>query len=207
MKQFLLFLLVFIPTLIQAQEFYEPSDIDAMWRVWKDKTAYDWVIQNGKKVDVSVNPTHWSSTSHLSFPNEVCLSFLKDNKFLCLTFSKSEGIRMYTQIWVYKLESHYTEIKNLVQQNWFNIDFEHIVYNDVLGWLIIPCGFSYYNNGNNAIAINFATADGINTIQYDPIMEEEEYYNLQGNKVSVDESKGQIIIKTDGRSAKKILNR
>ena len=39
MKKLLLLLCVFLSTAVRAQEFYEPSDLDVMWRVWDDERS------------------------------------------------------------------------------------------------------------------------------------------------------------------------
>ena len=205
MRKLLLFFLL-MPIFVQAQQFYEPSDIEATWRVWDSQATFDWLIQNGQKVDVSVNPAPRYSKSTMVVPTEICLSFLKDNRFLCLTFSKSEGIRMFTENDVFTLSSHFYAIKNLVQQSWFNIDFEHIVYSEPLGWLLIPCGYYEYT-GYNAIAINFADVSQVNDIQYQSYTGNTEYYNLQGLKVDPEKTKGQVLIKTDGKKSEKVLNK
>ena len=77
MKKLLLLLCVFLSTAVRAQEFYEPSDLDVMWRVWDDEWTFNWLIENGNKVDVSVNPAPRYSHSSVVAPTEVCLSFVK----------------------------------------------------------------------------------------------------------------------------------
>lgn len=206
MKKLLLLLCVFLSTAVRAQEFYEPSDLDVMWRVWDDEWTFNWLIENGNKVDVSVNPAPRYSHSSVVAPTEVCLSFVKNNKFLCLTFSKSEGIRMFTENQVYTLANHFSSISSLVQQYWFNIDFDRIVFNEVLGWLLIPCGYYGYT-GYNAIAINFADMSAVNEVKYLPSDEDVEYYNLQGMKIDEEDAKGQILIRKEGAKSTKIMRR
>ncbi|MDE5790275.1 MAG: hypothetical protein K2H96_03480 [Muribaculaceae bacterium] len=205
MRKLLLFFLL-MPIFVQAQQFYEPSDIDAMWRVWDSQATLDWLIQNGQRVNVSVNPAPRYSKSTMVVPTEICLSFLKDNRFLCLTFSQSEGIRMFTENDVYSLSSSFYAIANLMQQSWFNIDFEHIVYSEPLGWLLIPCGYYEYT-GYNAIAINFVDLSQVNDFSYQSNTGNTEYYNLQGLKVDPQKNYGEILIKTNGIKSEKIFNK
>ncbi|MDE6010759.1 MAG: hypothetical protein K2F87_04835 [Muribaculaceae bacterium] len=207
MKKLFLFLLALMSTIpiVQAQQFYEPSELDAMWRVWDSEIAFDWLIQNGQHITVNANPAPRYSHTSMTVPTEVCLTFVKDNKILCLTFSQSEGIRIFTENNVYHLHEQYLAINALIQQSWFNIDFEHITYSEALGWVLIPCG---YYAGYNAIAINFDGATSIEIIQSDiTINESVEYYNLQGLKVDPEKTKGEILIKTDGRKSEKVFNK
>lgn len=113
---------------------------------------------------------------------------------------------MFTENQVYTLANHFSSINSLVQQYWFNIDFDRIVFNEVLGWLLIPCGYYEYT-GYNAIAINFADMSSVNEVKYLPSDEDVEYYNLQGMKIDEEDAKGQILIRKEGAKSTKIMRR
>lgn len=49
MKKLLLLLCVFLSTAVRAQEFYEPSDLDVMWRVWDDEWTFNCSLRTGIK--------------------------------------------------------------------------------------------------------------------------------------------------------------
>lgn len=196
---------------IRAQQFWQPSEIDALWRVWDSADTFNWLIESGQKVEVSFNPlirytNDYGGTSSMTSVTEVSVCFIRNNKVLALTFSKSQGIRMYSENNVYKLSDTYSAIGSLEQQYWFNIDFERIVYSPILDWLLIPCGYHEYI-GHNAIAISFSPESSIAEIQSNIGNSNSEYYNLQGIAVDPENAKGQILIKTDGRTSEKILNR
>lgn len=206
MKKLLTFVLLLLPFANKAQEYFAPSDIDVSWRVWDNQTTFDWLISNGTKIDVAVNPAIKYSRNSVGSVTEVCLTYVRNNKFLALTFSKTEGIRLFTENDVYKLSDYYSPVQNLMQQYWFNIDFEHIVFSPQLDWLIIPCGYFQYT-GYNAIAIMFTNA-GVNDVySTSPGSETEHIYNLDGVEVDEGATKGQILIRTDGKKSVKFLNK
>lgn len=212
MKKLIAIVMMMLPMLTWGQEFYQPSEIDVMWRVWDSSGTFNWLIESGQKVNVSINPKiqytneHGGSNSTYSV-TEATVCFVRNNKLLALTFSKSQGIRMYTESSVYKLADTYSVIGGLVQQRWFNIDFEHIVYSPALDWLLIPCGYYEYS-GYNAIAINFNTGSGINDVYSNASFGDAEikYYDIQGLQVDKD-VKDQVIIKTEGNKVSKYINR
>lgn len=194
-----------LPFVNNAQNYYAPSDINVSWRVW-DKSAFDWVIQNGHKINVAVNPAIIYSRNSLSSVSEVCLTYIKNNKILALTFSKSEGIRLFTENNAYKLSDFYSPLSTISQLSWYNVDFENIVYSDVLNWLIIPCGNS--EQGYNGIAIMFNSTNSINDVYLgDDGDYRERTYNLNGVEVDEAAARGQILIKYDGKNAVKVLNK
>ena len=107
--------MMMLPMLTWGQEFYQPSEIDVMWRVWDSSGTFNWLIESGQKVNVSINPKiqytneHGGSNSTYSV-TEATVCFVRNNKLLALTFSKSQGIRMYTESSVYKLADTYSVI-------------------------------------------------------------------------------------------------
>lgn len=212
MKKLLLTFLLLLPFVSNAQVFYEPSEIDAMWRVWDSADTFNWILQNGQKVNVSINPkiqftNEFGGSNSIYSVTEVSVCFVRNNKILALTFSKSQGIRMYTEKNIYKLSDTFSAVNSLVQQSWFNIDFENITYSPILDWLIIPCGYYYYS-GYNALSINLNTEGGVYDVYTDSSVADTEakYYNLQGMPVD-ENSKGQVIIKKDQNGVSKYLNR
>lgn len=207
MKKLLLFLLALLPMLANAQNYYAPSDIDVSWRVWNEKTVYDWLIDNGQKVDVAVNPAVKYKTNSVGSVTEVCLTYVKNNKILALTFSKSEGIRLFTENNVYTLRDYFLPLQSLMQQSWFEIDFEHIIFSSQLNWLIIPCGYNPYA-GYNGIAVIFTPDSGLYDVYSDSVGDNSEHtFNLNGIEVNESAAKGQILIKTNGNKAVKVLNK
>lgn len=212
MKKLIAIVMMLFPMITWGQEYFQPSEIDAMWRVWDSSDTFNWLIESGQKINVSVNPkiqytNEYGGSNSVYSVTEATVCFVRNNKLFALTFSKSQGIRMYTEHSVYKLADTYSAIGSLVQQYWFNIDFEHIVYSPVLDWLLIPCGYYEYT-GYNAIAINFNAESGINEVYSNSSSGENEikYFNIQGLQVDKD-AKGQVIIKTEGNKASKYINR
>lgn len=198
--------------IMNAQEWYQPSDINAGWRVWDSVDAFNWLIDNGQKVNISINPQidykDETGSLHLN-PSltEATCCFVRGNKLLGLTFSKKQGIKLHTEQNVYKLADIYTAIGDLVKQYWFKIDFEKIAYSPILDWLIIPCGYYAYT-GYNAIVINFNETNALNDVYSGSSIggdKKEQYYSIQG--IPIDENQqGQIIIKTDGKNTIKYIN-
>ena len=212
MKKLIAIVMMMLPIITEAQNYYAPSEIDAMWRVWDSYDTFNWLIGNGEKVNVSINPKiqytneHGGNTS-VNSVTEASICFIRNNKLLAMTFSKSQGIRLYTEKDIYKLADTYSVVANLMQQYWFDIDFEHIVYSPALDWLLIPCGYFEYT-GYNAIAINLNTGSGINDVYSDASSggDETKYFNIQGIQVDMN-TKGQIVIKKDGNKVSKYINR
>ena len=114
---------------------------------------------------------------------------------------------MFTENQVYTLANHFSSINSLVQQYWFNIDFDRIVFNEVLGWLLIPCGYYEYISlqchCNQFCRHEFP----VNEVKYLPSDEDVEYYNLQGMKIDEEDAKGQILIRKEGAKSTKIMRR
>lgn len=210
MKKLLIFIMlgiVFISNHVNAQQYYGPNSIDMFWRVWDNESVFDWIIDNGQPINVYVNPTPRSSSMNLNIPTEVCLSYIKNNTFLCLSFSNAEGIRIVGDN-VYRVNDYFETIKYMQMQYWFNIEYDRIVYSEALDWIVIPCGYNP-DSGFNAITIGLSDSNSVRNIHEDIQTESEEskYYNLQGIIVDPSCAKGQILIKSNGRCSKKVMNR
>lgn len=210
MKRLLLALIIILPTLACAQKFYEPSDIQVGWKYWSSETSWNYLINNGKKLNVSCLPKlQWSGTS-LTNDAEIHTTYMLNNKFIVLSFSVKEGIRLRSSNANYLLNNLNYSLSYVSTQPWYEIDFENIVYDPIFNQIMIPCGVD--NNGAyNAICLSFTD----NTTKVPSMTEDSEefdedrvkYFDLQGCEVDADTSKGKVLIKSDGRKSVKFYNK
>lgn len=199
-----------MPVMANAQKFYTSSDIEVGWKYWNSETSWNYLISNGKKVTLSCLPQIQSSGLNLSSPTEICTTFLLNNKFIVITFSESEGIRLSTAGAAITFSSLYSIMAYVSSQLWFEIDFGNIVYDPIFNRIMIPCGVD--NSGNyNAICVDFVnSSSSVKSIKSDEKEFDEsnvKYYNLQGIKVDVENAKGSILIKSDGHNSVKFYNK
>ena len=208
------FALLFIATIfaiyVNAQRFVSPSDITVQWKYWSDSAGWDFLINNGTPASLSCIPNFNYDGISLTNPAEICATFHRNNKFLVISFSNDTNIRMCT---AYGRSSIALQggVPYVQTQSWYEIDFEHIIYDPIFDCVMIPCGIDY-NGYHNAICIEFNdTASGIkDRLSMDEDEENEEdvkYYDLQGKQVELDDTKGQILIKSGRKNTQKIFNR
>lgn len=208
-KIILLFML--LPMFASAQKFYTSSEVQIGWKYWSSETSWNFLIQNGKKVTLSCIPNIQWSGGGMTNSAEICATYIHDKKFVVITFSEEEGIRLRESNLNHKFSDLYSSIAYVSNQPWYEIDFENIIYDSTFNRIMIPCGMDY-NGNNNAICIDFIdpllstkSITDDNNMVFDE--EKVKFYNLQGYEVEPDKAKGQVVIKTDGKNSKKIYNK
>ena len=191
---------------VSAQEFWDDDNCDIKTKYWTDKIAIDTNISNGIPIHPYVVPAIHGSYVSLNSPQAVCLSYLKDNKFLSLSFVQEYGKH---SIILNKNGSDYSDLTSsngyvmyAAMQGWFNIEWDRIVYNPWFDMIIIPCGLTY-DNEYYAICIEF-NASSTRTESISSNDSEKTYYDLNGNKI-VSGTKGQILVQSNGSSSKKVM--
>ena len=193
-----------------AQEFYSADDIEIGWKYWSSESSLYYLCDNGNKVNLSCIPIlEWDGAS-FSNPAEIVSTYIHKNKFLVLSFSKLEGIRLRNSSRNDKdlLNDINPIIDYLDQQSWYEINFDKISYDVIYNQLLIPCGID--NKGQaNAICIKIKTPSSTKAVYTDQNFNESntKYYDLQGKQVDINMVNDQIIIKTDGFNSTKIYKK
>lgn len=91
----------------------------------------------------------------------------------------------------------------MLNQYWYQVDFENIFYNPSTDNIVIPCG---WGDGNeNYIIITLNSSNSVSSIS-SISSQVEDYYNLNGQKIDPDQSKKEILIKRKGDKAEKVIN-
>lgn len=183
-----------------AQDFYSSNDIEISWKYWEDDNGWEWLINNGTKIPCSCET--------VARPIRVNYIYQKDNKFLFFSFSENIWIELQTES---DFGTNFSQlcqtISYVTKMDWFKIDFDHIVYDATWNRIMIPCGIDE-RGAHNAICIDFnTTASSVENVKKDTKEAIPEYYNLQGRKVNINDAKGQILIKKEGGSTIKFLNK
>lgn len=183
-----------------AQDFYSSNDIEISWKYWDDDNGWEWLINNGTKIPCSCETT--------ARPIRINYFYQKDNKFLIFTFRLNNWITLETENdFGTNFSELFPTISYVMGMDWFKIDFDHIVYDATWNRIMIPCGIDE-RGAHNAICIDFNTTDSsVENVKKDTKEAIPEYYNLQGRKVNIDDEKGQILIKKEGSSTIKFLNK
>jgi len=213
MKKYFLFLFVFIPVMANAQKFYSSSDVEVSWKYWDSEISWNYLVNNGKKLSLSCLPPIQSSGITMTNPIEICATYLLKKKFIVITFSESEGIKLRTSGPAVSFSSLFGGMSYVSQQTWYNIDFENIVYDPIFNRIMIPCGVD--NNGYfNAICVKFLDSNtSVESIKSDNDEQDFDeskvkYYDLLGREVNpIENSKGRILIKSDGKKTVKFLSK
>ena len=196
---------LFIPSFASAQNYYSEDEITIGWRYWTDTYSWDYLISNGKPVTISCSPNLNAEGSYLSFPTEIVATCLRHNKFLVLTFSKRLGIRLRCDNTPVQLSKYYSW-SQVMNQSWFEIDYEHIIYDATYDRIMIPCGTDY-SGYPNALCIDLKDTSAARSVEVDRKEGKTRYYDLSGKAVDLEESNGKVVIKTDGRKSVKIINK
>lgn len=210
MKKLLLLLLAILPLIGSAQKFYEPSELRIDYLVWESEADVDYLVQNGTKTVLSTLPV--TTAPYVSYQTpEICSTYLHNGKFISLIFSIDQGIKLCGASQCYKL-SDYAEILGVLNYlPYYNgIIFDKIVYDPWYNRILIPTGTDMATGQSYAISLYLDdSGSGISAPKMNSGFDEENvsYYNLQGQKVDLDSSKGQILIKTDGKTTSKFINR
>lgn len=205
MKKLLLFVLFFslITNPVFCQKFYKTDEINVGWKYWADNYSWDYLIQNGVKLSYGFSSTF----------KEITATYLKENKFIVLTFSPSW--ERSSQLWLegsygtlsgYKLENLYDPISYVYNQGWFEIDFENIIYEPIFNRIMIPCGVDY-NGAHNAICIDFVSPSDNVREATGEVKDDVICYDLSGRRIKVKNGMQSVFIQKRGNNSKKIFKK
>jgi hypothetical protein len=204
-KIILVALSMLILTPVCAQEYYTKDDVTIGWKFWDDQYSWDWLIGNGKPLTLSCAPSMNGGGTSFTYPSEIVATLVKENKFLVISFSKELGIRLRTEKVTRTFNQLFSTIDYVQEQMWYELDFEHIVYDEIFNRVMIPCGRDY-NGYNNAICVDFNTSSAVSEMDFDN-EGKLSYYDLSGKAVELDNSKGNVIIKKSGDKTVKVINK
>lgn len=194
-----------ILTPVCAQEYYTKDDVTIGWKFWDDQYSWDWLIGNGKPLTLSCAPSMNGGGVSFTYPSEIVATLVKDNKFLVISFSKELGIRLRTEKVTRTFNQLFSTIDYVQEQMWYELDFEHIVYDEIFNRVMIPCGRDY-NGYNNAICVDFNTSSAVSEMDFDN-EGKLSYFDLSGKAVELDNSKGNVIIQKSGGKTVKVINK
>lgn len=203
MKKVFLALIILLPLLGKAQKFYDPSEISVELKVWDSEADVDYLVQNGKPLSY-----FWNFNCGY---DGICATYLNKNKFVALHFKNNNTFELYDYSHMWPMTYLNGNLANLEYFPWFTgFNFDKIVYDIWWNRILIPIGTDTSTGHSYAISIYFTDNEsGIYTTTADEKLDDNNisYYNLQGQKVELESSKGQILIKTDGKRSTKILNK
>lgn len=205
MKKILILVFAFVTLGVKAQEYYTKDDVTIGWKFWDDQYSWDYLIGNGKPVTLTCSPHMNGNGVSFAYPTEIVATYLRNNKFLVLSFSKTLGIRLRTENGARTLAALLSTLEYVESQSWYELDFEHIIYDSLFDRIMIPCGKDY-NGYNNAICIDFNTNSAVSEYSMGEV-ENLNFYDLSGKAVKPDNTNGDIIIKTAGKKSVKFFNR
>lgn len=210
MRKLFFILLTLLPATMYSQYsslFYHANELNAQLRVWDSEADVDYLVDHGK-------PVSWTYSFHTATNRcEMYCTYAKDGKFLTLGFNSfriylCEGAGVATDFGqLFDDMFSYFEYYSFFS----GFKFEKIVYDIWWNRILIPIGTDPYSGMSYAISVYFE--DNSTNIKEMSVGEEEfnesdtKYYNMQGQQVDLENAKGQIIIKTDGKKSKKIINR
>ena len=205
----LILVLCFVPNL-KAQSFYSLSDLEIGNYHWESEEYFDYLISHGQKISYSSSLyASYGTSSTAGVTPEIVYTFLKDGKFLCFSFA-GYGPILHSNGKAQMLRYEDSSINYVMNQSYFNIDFENIVYDPIFDQVLIPCGYSDSdsNRGYNAICLKFNKGSYEMPVIPDELDENEaHYFDLRGRLVDPETSKESILIKTDGKKSVKFLNK
>lgn len=204
MKRFLLLLLYIICiSNMNAQKFYSKKDVSVSLKGGWVENSWDFLIENGEKIPYSAAPYLRGGKNNFVGPDEICYTYFKNGKFLVLTISEEEGLRLRTGYNAEKICDNFEYIKNF---SWYEIDFEHIVYDSTFNRILIPCGIDE-DGYHYAICIGFDASSSVESVKSNNDNQPATYYDLEGRIINPDNYKGNIVIKRQGNKSKKYINK
>ena len=190
---------------LNAQEYYTKEDVTIGWKYWDDSYSWEYLIGNGKPVILSCSPQMNGNGISFTYPTEIVATYLKNNKFLVLSFSKSLGIRLRTENGTWDFSALLSTMEYVQSQMWYEIDFEHIIYDSVFDRIMIPCGKDY-NGYYNAICVDFKSSSAVSEFSLED-NDHLNYYDLSGKTIAPTKASGDIIIKNNGKKSVKYFNK
>ena len=214
MKKILIILLVLIPLSLSAQKFYLKDELNVTWKYWDNKSDWEFLVNNGTKLQYSCIPTFQYRSMTLRNPIEIIACHYRNKKFLIISFTEEEeyhkfsGIRIRNNsLFVFNITQLCEDLAHVKQLSWYEIDFDNIVYDSWFDRVMIPIGIDP-NGYHHAICIGFSDTQSLNSVTIDDNTFNEEsvkYYNIKGEKVDIKSVNNKIIIKTDGQKSIKIF--
>ena len=200
MKKLFSLILLLLPFIGNAQSFYEPSQLNVQLKVWDSDEDVIYLAQSGKPVTFG-----WALNGSDA---GITATYYHENKFIAL-WIQNEQISIRTANNSYSLSSLNEALGYLEYMPWYmGIRYDMVVYDIWWNRILIPIGIDLGTGKSYAISIYFNNPSFVPSVQADlPDTDEMRYYNLQGIEVNPDNSKGQVLIQTNGRTSKKILNR
>lgn len=207
MRKLIVMMLMVLPMITLAQTFYQPSELRVELLMWESESDIDYLVDNGK-------PVSWTYNFGIGNPMgfNMFATYCYNNKFITISFQNDNRIYLCDQSNVTSFENYYGEMYGLLEYlPWFSgFKYSKIVYDIWWNRILIPVGTDQSSGQSYAISIYF---DNINSSAQDIKSENDfnneriSYYNLNGQMVDLESTKGQIIIKTDGQKYIKILNK
>lgn len=195
------------PIMAWSQTFYQPSELRVELKVWDSEADVDYLVDNGKPVSWTYNYDTGYSTGCNLFA-----TYCYADKFITISFQNDNRIYLCNQSGVSSFENYFGELFGLLEYvPWFSgFKYSKIVYDIWWNRILIPVGTDETTGQSYAISIYFdGNGSNVQSVAPDSNFDEGNvsYYNLKGQNVDLQSSKGQIIIKTDGKKTVKIVNK
>ena len=215
MKKILIILLVLIPLSLNAQKFYLIDELNVTWKYWDNKSDWDFLVNNGTKLQYSCIPTFQYRSMTLRNPIEIIACHYRNKKFLIISFTEEEENNTFSGIRIRNnslpSSSNITllceDLAYVKQLSWYEIDFDNIVYDSWFDRVMIPIGIDP-NGYHHAICIGFSDTQSLNSATIDDSDFNEDnvqYFNLKGEPIDINSNNNGIIIKTDGKKSVKFF--
>lgn len=214
MKKVFILMLTLISLSVSAQKFYSKDELNVTWKYWDNISDWEFLINNGTKIQYSCIPIFNYSSMNISNPIEIIATYFRNNKFLILSFSEEQdydnfsGIRLRdNSLYANNITQLCEGLEYAKQLTWYEIDFGNIIYDSWFDRVMIPIGIDP-NGYHHAICIGFLDTQSLNSVTIDDNTFNEEsvkYYNIKGEKVDIKSVNNKIIIKTDGQKSIKIF--
>lgn len=192
--------MLLFPLMGHAQ-FYEPWQLDVQLKMWDSEADVDYLVQNGIPVNFS-----WEEKDGVV---GIAATYLHENNFILL-WIQNGNIELQTSTRTWTMSELNEVLGYLPYMPWYTgeIWYNKIVYDIWWNRILIPIGTDASTGQSYAISIYFNSASYSPTTEADfPDEDVVTYYNLAGVAVDPGNAKDQILIKTNGSTSKKILNR
>lgn len=208
MKKILLAIMLLMPAMMWAQSFYQPSELRVELKVWDSEDDVNYLVENGKPVSWTYN---YGAGNPIGF--NMFATYCHGDKFITLSFKDNNRIYLCDQSSVTSFENYFGDMFGMLGYlPWFSgFKYSKIVYDIWWNRILIPVGTDQSTGQSYAISVYFNDngSGSVQSVPADIPIDESNvsYYDLQGRRVDLDSTKGQVIIKTDGKNSIKIVNR
>lgn len=201
MKKILILFCTFCGLISNAQTFFYPSDMNVTFT--QTSQASYWQSN-------FVTPT-WSY-NYIDGKGVMCATWLIQGKFATLYFSEDKtDLGVCAPNGITQMDNLNENVSSQLGYSTGNIEFDKIVYNPNTKAIYIPYGTISNFMGTYYNILLISLYDSLNSytspIFEDNTTKEEKFYNINGQKIDPKTADDKIIIKTDGVSAQKILNK